>query len=266
MGELFYEKQLDDVFSIISSSINEPVEAFLIGGLAMIKNGMKTSTKDIDMVFPTEKDARVFIRAAKKAGFLPDEKLPSEYEEMGTMVVLKDKSERRLDIFVDVVLSCLTYTSEMKGRARRLNYDNQLTIHVSSNEDIFLFKAITPRPRDLEDMEVLARTGTIDWDIIEREARNQPTPWKWIGRLFGRLRELETKAGIVTPLTRRLEKEAEMGQAIEILLGRFAGGPIEKEGAMRILKEEDEGFILDVLSAMEQYGLVREKDGRYQAL
>ena len=61
MVVLFQEEQLDEIFNEIASKIDGPIEGFLIGGLAMIKNKMKTATKDIDIVFENEDDARTFI-------------------------------------------------------------------------------------------------------------------------------------------------------------------------------------------------------------
>ena len=113
---MFKEEQLDDVFNRIASTIDFPIEGFLIGGLAMIKNKMKTATKDIDIVFETEDDARTFIEAAQDVGFELDSDLPPEYEEMGAMVVLRDGETRRIDVFVRVVLRGLTYSESMKSR------------------------------------------------------------------------------------------------------------------------------------------------------
>lgn len=175
---MFTENHLDEVFGRISSTVGFPVECFLIGGLARIKNKMKIATKDIDIVFSDEKEAREFVRAALQVGFYPDTERPPEYEEMNTITVLRDVEGNRIDVFVKAVMGCLTYTDTMKSRSRKISPGGKLTVHVSSNEDIFLYKAITSRPRDLEDMENLARTGGLDWDVIEREARNQPTPWK----------------------------------------------------------------------------------------
>ena len=253
---MFSESHLDDVFNRISSSIEFPVEAFLIGGLAMIKNKMKIATKDIDMVFFDEKEAREFIRAALQIGFRPDTELPAEYEEMNTIMVLMDEDQNRIDVFVKVVMGCLTYTDTMKSRAGTIHFGEKLTIHASSNEDIFLYKSITSRPRDLEDMENLARTGGLDWNVIEQEARNQPRPWKWIGRLYGRLKELEDETGIVTPLTKRLENEAVIAQAVEILLGQIGKAEFTHHRAKEILREDDE-FVDDVIAYMNRYGILK---------
>lgn len=266
MVMMFKEEQLDDVFNEIASTIEFPIEGFLIGGLAMIKNKMKTSTKDIDIVFSDEESAREFVRAAQKVGFALDTDIPPEYEEMDTMFVLKDEEERRIDVFVKTVLGRLTYTEPMKSRAKAMPFGDKLIIRISSIEDIFLYKSITSRPRDLEDMENLARTGDMNWGSIENEARDQPTPWRWVGRLYCRLGELEDKTGIVTPIAKHLEKEAEIAQAIEILIDKLEGGSLTKENAMSILGKRKEAFVNKVFSAMKHYKLIKEEEGKYHLL
>lgn len=261
MVVLFKEEQLDEVFNQIAVTIKFPIEGFLIGGLAMIKNEIKSSTKDIDIVFSDEESAREFVRTAQKVGFALDTELPLEYEEMKTMVVLKDEEDRRIDVFVKIVLGCLTYTESMKSRAKPIEYGNKLTIHTSSIEDIFLYKSITSRPRDLDDMETLARTGKLNWSHIEEEARSQPTPWKWVGRLYCRLGELEEKTGILIPIAKHLEKEAEIAQAIELILGFLEDGSQSKENIIERLGEEDATFTEEVIRKMLDMGLIRDEQG-----
>ncbi len=261
MVVLFTEKELDEVFEQIAAIIGFSVEGFLIGGLAMIKNDIKASTKDIDIVFQDEKAAREFVEAALSVGFTLDEELPPEYEEMKTMVVLKDAENRRIDVFVKTVLRGLTYSESMKARARTIEYGDKLTIHISSIEDIFLYKSITSRPRDLDDMETLAGTGGMNWNHIENEARDQPTPWKWIGRLYCRLGELEKNTSIVTPIADRLEKEAEIAQGIELILGLLGEGPLPRGEIIEKIGEEDSDFTAEVISKMIEMKLIKEEKG-----
>ena len=261
MVVLFTEKELDEVFDQIAATIDLSIEGFLIGGLAMIKNDIKSSTKDIDIVFSDEESAREFVEAAQKVGFILDEELPPEYEEMKTMVVLKDAEDRRIDVFVKTVLRGLTYSESMKARAKTIKYGDKLTIHISSIEDIFLYKSITSRPRDLDDMETLARTGGLNWSHIENEARDQPTPWKWIGRLYCRLGEMEKNTSIVTPIANRLEKEALVAQGIELILGLFGEGPLPRSEIIEKIGEEDADFTAEVIGKMIEMGLVKEEKG-----
>lgn len=261
MVELFTEEQLDEAFSQIEASIEFPIEGFLIGGLAMIKNDIKSSTKDIDIVFSDEKSAREFVRTAQKVGFNLDIELPPEYGEMKIMVVLKDAEERRIDVFVKTVLGGLTYSESMKGRAKTMKYGDKLTIHISSIEDIFLYKSITSRPRDLEDMETLARAGKLNWNHIEEEARAQPASWKWVGRLYYRLGELEEKTRILTPIAKHLEKDAELAQAIELVLGLLEDGPLSRNEIIEKLGEENVTFTEGVINKMMGMGLIRDEQG-----
>ena len=257
MVVLFTEKELDEIFNEIAATIDFSLEGFLIGGLAMIKNNLKASTKDIDIVFSDEEAAKEFVEAALKVRFTLDEELPPEYEEMKTMVVLKDSENRRIDVFDRTVLRGLTYSESMKSRAKTIEFGDKLTIHVSSIEDIFLYKSITSRPRDLDDMEILARTAGLNWSHIENEARNQPTPWKWIGRLYGRLLELEEKSGIVVPIMRKLKEEAEDAQAIELILGFLEEGPVSKDNVIERIGEAE--FTEEIIRKMIELGLIREE-------
>ena len=89
----------------------------------------------------------------------------------------------------------------MKERSKKMYERYNFSLYVASIEDIFLFKAITTRPDDLADMASLAGKE-IQWNIVEEETRSQDESWKWIGRLHGRLEELEDEYGIPSPLKR----------------------------------------------------------------
>ncbi|MDO9537945.1 MAG: hypothetical protein Q7J68_06465, partial [Thermoplasmata archaeon] len=60
----FEEGHLDKAMLAISENLVAPVEAFLVGGCAMIKHNAKISTKDVDIVFLKPEMARQFIDAA----------------------------------------------------------------------------------------------------------------------------------------------------------------------------------------------------------
>ena len=112
-------------------------------------------------------------------------------------------------------------------------------------------------------MQQLAETGAMDWNTIIKEANNQPTPWLWIGRLYGRLKELEEKTNITTPITKKLEPEAEIAAAIAILLSKLETRPLSLQDAATILQEDEEAFVKNVLTRMEQNQLITKKDTKY---
>jgi len=60
----------------------------------------------------------------------------------------------------------------MVSRATDFYSKKLLKVMLASKEDIFLFKGITERETDLEDMRLLAESG-LDWKVIEKECQYQ---------------------------------------------------------------------------------------------
>ena len=182
----FPQDKLVKALDEIAIQLPKSIEAYLIGGLAMIFHGAKLATKDVGIVFMDPKSAQTFIETAQKIGFNRTENLQEEYIDLGTRCVLEGKDGVRFDIFIEKVCNALTFSSGMKSRAEKKYDKKMLKLYVSSIEDIFLFKAITSRPDDLADMATI--TGKeIQWNIIRDEVKTQPDNWKWISRLYLRL-------------------------------------------------------------------------------
>ncbi len=53
----------------IARELKEQITAFAIGGTAMMFQGLKNSTLDIDLVFTSSKDRKKFIHSARKIGW-----------------------------------------------------------------------------------------------------------------------------------------------------------------------------------------------------
>jgi len=240
----FKEKELDAVLTRVQEALEMNVHCYLIGGLAMIKHRTKMVTKDVDIVFDDVAMASEFMRSAEKTGFRQVEDPRVEYEELLTSAILVNEENYRFDIFVGVVCGALIYTQSMKDRTTQVQYGDKLQLNLSSPEDIFLFKAITSRPNDLLDMSVLV-PRKIDWSIIETEVRGQPESWKWVGRLYGRLRELYDEFGVRSPLLTSFKEDAEIAQAVGILIQ--SKEDINPATASKILKEKDPEFISKVM-------------------
>jgi hypothetical protein len=256
----FEKSKLIEALDDISKQLKIPIKAFLVGGLSMIFHGAKLATKDIDIVFSKRTDAQAFIEAAEEIGFKNVNDLGNEYIDLRARCVLVGKEEVRFDIFIEKVCNALSLSIGMKERSQKMYERNNFSLYVASIEDIFLFKAITTRPDDLADIANLAGKE-IQWNIVEKEARLQDESWKWIGRLYGRLEELENEFGIPSPLKGRIRDEAEIAQAIDILLGRLEKSPISLENAADTLKEDDLDFVKKVIKEMKSLKLIEEKDG-----
>ncbi len=78
----------------------------------------------------------------------------------------------RWDIFVNVVCGGLILSSSMKERALTLFSMDRLSVHMLSFEDIFVFKSVTSRERDREDMYLLFLQG-LDFEVIRNEIIRQ---------------------------------------------------------------------------------------------
>lgn len=258
----FDKSTLIEALDEISKHLNAPIEAFLVGGLSMIFHGAKLATKDIDIVFMGQKDAQAFIDGAQHTGFEYVESLGNEYVDLRARCVLEGKDGVGFDIFIEKVCNALSFSPGMKDRAQKMYDREYLKLYVTSLEDIFLFKAVTTRPDDLADMATLAGKE-IRWDVIEEEARSQADSWKWIGRLHGRLEELEEEYGIPSPLKVKIKEEAEIAQAIDILVGKSEDAPLSVEKAAEALGEDEFDFVEKVLEEMERLEIADEKNGLY---
>ncbi len=81
-------------------------------------------------------------------------------------------------------------------------------INLVSPEDTFLFKSVTERAGDLDDMALLAERS-LDWDVILSECVHQSRDVILGAFLAIRLQELDEAKGIVSPIKATLETLAE---------------------------------------------------------
>jgi hypothetical protein len=106
----------------------------------------------------------------------------------------------------------------MKKRAHELSTNGKMKIQIASKEDIFLFKGITEREADLDDMRILAESG-LDWKTIKQECQNQTllSGVLWESALYQNLLDLKEKYHIESPIEKPLRNAAER-KLIEITL------------------------------------------------
>ena len=258
----FEQDILTEALDIIAAQLPEPMEAFLIGGLSMIFHGSKLATKDVDIVFIDQKDAQAFIDVADGIGFHQVDNLTEDYKDLETRCVLEGGNGVRFDIFIGKACNALTFSDGMIERAVIKYQKDNLKLYVASIEDIFLFKSITSRPDDLADMATI--TGKeIGWNIIKEEAESQPDNWKWVSRLYFRLLELEEKYDIPSPLKTTLKDEAEIAQAIGVILMRLGGKPFTIEDVVKAIEEDEKDFVEQVLTKMIQLKIIKRKNNLY---
>ncbi|MEE9237803.1 MAG: hypothetical protein V3U52_08465 [Thermoplasmata archaeon] len=95
-------------------------------------------------------------------------------------------------------------------------------MRLTSAEDIFLFKGVTDRPDDLDDMSVLA-AGGLDWDIIKEECLAQESGRNWASHLVAKLEQLEDQYDVSAPIEGELREWAQV-QAMGAVVSKFLRG------------------------------------------
>jgi hypothetical protein len=257
----FGREALLDVLSEVSASLEGPVEAYLIGGLAMMQSGLKAATKDVDVVFMDEADERAFESALRSLGFDRPREVSDQYDALGATRIVEGPDGMRFDIFVEVVCRKLRLTEGMRGRAEELPLDGNLRLMALAPEDLFLFKSVTERDDDLADMALLAGLA-LDWQVMSDEIMGDPVNRRYLAHYVVKLDELEEVHGVAAPGRQELREEAEVIVAINRLGERLAEGPLTILDAARFLGE-GEAFCERMLDRMVLMGIAREDDGSF---
>jgi hypothetical protein len=198
------EDDIEESLTRIGASLRRDVTAYLIGGCAMILYNAKVATKDIDIVLMSDEDAEAVASALSAVGFAQAAPEDDIYRRLGTTTMMHDDRGTRFDIFVETVCRKFRITDGMVSRSTRHAVYGRLTLNLVSPEDIFLFKSVTERAGDLDDMALLAERG-LDWDVILSECVYQSGDVVLEAFLAIRVQELEESKGIVSPIRVTLE-------------------------------------------------------------
>ncbi len=192
----------------IGAKLGTPTVAYLFGGGNMLLRGLKPATKDVDLIL---EDTRTFQRITKTLttmGFKPlaGRDLETEDRRLEPSGIYVASHYPRVDLFTKTVLGKLQLTEEMKERGEERRLLN-LQLKLLSLEDVFLFKSITERVGDLDDMAIIIRKATeFDWPALLK------TYWKeeelsrthFCFTILENLEILQEKEGIRLPIHRAL--------------------------------------------------------------
>jgi len=206
--EKFGKDYVEKEFWKIGLALKTKIKIFLLGGCAMVFRDLKPATKDVDIVFTSPTELKEFVDALKSLNYYEVVKLPKEYEKMGASAVLRNIDEFQCDLFYKQVCRGLRISDRMINRAEHLKTFGNLEVYMMSLEDIFLFKGMTERNADLDDMRVLAEIG-LDWNVIKEECISQEKRKIWEAFLATKLTELKAKFGVEVPIIKELWKRAE---------------------------------------------------------
>lgn len=205
--EKFGKDYVEKEFLNIGLTLKIKMKIFLIGGCTMVFRGLKPATKDVDIIFTSPAELKEFVNVLKSLNYYEVVKLPKEYEKMGASAVLRNADNFQFDLFYKQVCRGLKISNNMIKRAEHLKTFGNLDVYMMSPEDVFLFKGMTERNADLDDMRVLAGIG-LDWNIIKEECISQEKRKIWEAFLATKLAELKAKFGIEAPILKELWKRA----------------------------------------------------------
>ena len=244
----------------------QPATLYLIGGGAMAFYGLKEATKDIDIILTNTEQLNSLLTALSKSGYnKPAQTLITKsYCKMQTNAIMENTDGFRWDLFINKVCNALTLSEAIKQRAKPLYKGNHLTILITSKEDIFLFKGITEREADLDDMRILAESG-LDWKLISRECQMQSAaagvPWEMA--LSQNLRDLNQRYHIDSPIAKEIRRVAEEKLeklSKETLLKEIASENNTVKGIAEKIRQPP-SFVRAELKRLEKEKLIRvDKD------
>ena len=187
----YIKKELEQ----IDKHLKKTIDIYLIGGCAMSYYGIKDATKDIDVLFKNKYDCADFFNAAIELGYETTEQyFPPVIQMEATFYVYKG-DEIWIDLFVKNVMNKFELSPSIQKRAAKTNLSaKKLNVYCLDPHDIFLFKSITPRPRDENDLIVLLTRTSIDFSRIHEEIKTQSKKFKGLTEAFNtKMKKLEEK-------------------------------------------------------------------------
>jgi hypothetical protein len=244
----FRKTYLENEFKKLNDELPEHVDMYFLGGGAMSFQNLKVATKDIDIVFRSAREFELTRSSLFSLGyFVPC--IRGAYTEMNANAILENADGFRWDLFVQIVCNGLQLSESMIKRSTELFTLENVSVHLLAPEDIFVFKSITSRDRDREDMYMLFTRG-LDFDIIRDEIiwqNEHNRNFAWIAFFFDGLEEFADRYKISHPIIGELHDLAYQDMLAQMLIEKLKGGPKTFEELSLGLDSEDIKIVLKSL-------------------
>jgi len=160
-------KEHAELFKLVGERLKKPVECMAIGGSAMLFYGLKTATKDVDIVLFSQTDMDSFVKILAESGF--SRRIIGDGKPKKGIPVVMERGDARLDLFLESVFH-LVISSDMRGRVEQKHEFDNLTVGIISHEDIILLKSVTDREGDRTDAKNIIGKLDVNWNLIIQEA------------------------------------------------------------------------------------------------
>jgi len=189
----FMEKDIIELLKEIGNKLGEEVIIFMIGGGNMSLKKIKPITRDIDLVLLTKKEYETLKKVLVGLGYdCREESFVEDFYRTPIIVFFKD--DVRIDVFIKDVGNQIELTKEMQERSKEYDKFGNLTVKLVSNEDIFLFKSITDREKDVDDCMTLVNED-LNWEKIKGELHRQEKRALWRFWVYEQLCRIRNKYG-----------------------------------------------------------------------
>jgi len=168
-------KDQEELLKLIADYLEENIQCVAIGGTAMMFSQYKTTTKDIDIVFKTKNERKIFVKAIEKLGYKEQtigtvyDNKRKQHEGKPTMY---SRGEERFDLFIENVFGYKIEFDQEKI-IQKIDFigKKELSILILPKEELVLLKAITGREKDYEDIEtILEIEKNVNWNKITKNA------------------------------------------------------------------------------------------------
>jgi hypothetical protein len=126
----------------------------VIGGIAASVLGEARYTEDLDAMFLLSvQDIPRFIAEAKQEGIEPRIENAAEFAKKNRVLLLRHAIT---DTNINISLGIMPFEQEVIQRSSIQEFDDSLQVRLPTPEDLIIMKAIAHRPKDLEDIRILA--------------------------------------------------------------------------------------------------------------
>lgn len=257
----YLKKEMEKLDGLVTGRI----DLYLIGGGSMSFQNLKDATKDIDVVVRSGNDMTLLKVALKRMGYsIPAIRGP--YKEMQASLIMENQDGFRWDIFVNVICGGLKLSDAMVNRAVALFSMDRVSVNMISLEDIFIFKSVTSRERDREDMYLLFLQG-LDFNVIRDEMfwqNEENTNAAWLAFFFNGLEEVVERYSVVIPFFEEFEEMAYSDMLSQMILDRLKKGSATLD---ELIQELGVGDVAVHMELLVKKKLVRENaEGLFSVL
>ena len=156
----------------VSQCLEGTVTAYLAGGSAMVVQGFKERTPDVDLIVPSETGLERLQKAVTETGYSQTRRL-EDADGTALMCQFQGANGREIDIFNIRIGDGLVLSDGIRRRSEPYIDTELADISVISPEDIYLSKLVhSGRPKDVPDTTSLS-LAELDFDTIRNELARQ---------------------------------------------------------------------------------------------